>query len=1458
MTIRKTFLLLLAYSILTSVYAQNTNSVCNQAQAVELKSPASCPTDFPSTVTDTFALSNEGVVSEEVFPSIPSCDGSQALPASSAPLWFRFRPTGNSLHIQLSGGLQYPNLVLFESNSGSCDDMYAIACASDSSRTALSATVDPERVYYLLASGGGPDDQGKFELVVSSTNQCNTCVRHRQGHFTASPGPVNGTYQGGERVQMCYVVSLWNASATSERLHALELDFGPGWDESTLEISLPSSCSSEGSWGFFDSWQGQASGQQFGPGFAFDGPIMDGNPGNNRGIGGEDCANIGISGPEVEFCWAITTDDCPDGEYGFGPEALSVDVRLLGDGASGYWNHTPCFGGNKASFRAALYCPDPLAPTIKVSDANCGDACNGTIYLTGGGEGPWNYNLSDTSGTLVYSSISSTGTDTITGLCAGPYYANIFSLSASATRNQLVSVGQEAAPQASARFELPCYLGEPIYLYGSVIPETPDAQYRWAGPNGFNSTSKNPLALYPGTYTLTVSVDSCASEPFLLEIPEVEEAVVSIEQDTIIACPEEELTLSAGGNATSYTWYNALTGEEAGSGSTLTIIPDTDVSYRVDGRNDNGCWGVDEVAIRLTFQPTISADTSGVLCPGTPVGISAGGGDAYLWSTGDTTASINVSPEISTNYFVRITDANGCTETLSAGVSVASTANLFISPDASVCAGESVSLFAGGGDIQWSTGEQTSSITVMPADTTTYTATITDQHGCEYERQTTVYVSSKPDIRLVPEDTASICRGESILLQAFLSDTILYWESTISPLESTTYALPGADEFGCQEIGRFNIQVNPLPQLSIEGPSTLCGGESSALLIASTDSDSLLWNTGATEDSLFVSPEGNTTYSVTAVSQAGCESSDSITVVTSAAPEAPEVSCSAALGEVVFTWPADPGLTYELRPILGPAGIPSGNDTYTVSGLSPNDTITVELIATNADGCSASTIASCVAPDCSGLELFIAAPDEICTDFGQVALYALVTGVNSNGSGGWSGPGVIDSLDVFDPALAGSGTYELVYSYSEAGCSLSDTLSITVEQALEASMVECTASPGAVSFSWPALPQDTAYQVEVLTGQSGAFSGLNSFTVDSLQIGEEVVITITALGGGICGEVTATASCESSLCPPLAIMQNDTFLCTGASLELRASTEGWDSFEWMADTTLSCLDCANPLATPLQTTTYTLIAGNTAGCQDTTSYKAYVNEIPPSLIPDEPLAFCVGQPFELCLPEALIPVWVGPDAFLSTEQCLRFDNPTEAQAGPYYAFLRTEGCRFTKRFSLQAAPKVAIDSITDFQGVCPNDTFTVAVVAEDIVGYQWSPAEYLDCPDCPSTQGSVPQTATFTVQLTNSYGCTARANATVFVDDCQPQPRVTPPTAGTEMLKPSLFPNPARDNVQIVLPMEGAKTIQLWSASGELIRESRTSDLETSFTVSRVPGGTYLVRIITDKEAYTEWLVVSH
>ncbi|MBQ4820663.1 T9SS type A sorting domain-containing protein [Aquimarina sp. MMG016] len=116
---------------------------------------------------------------------------------------------------------------------------------------------------------------------------------------------------------------------------------------------------------------------------------------------------------------------------------------------------------------------------------------------------------------------------------------------------------------------------------------------------------------------------------------------------------------------------------------------------------------------------------------------------SYLWSTGETTPTITVSPDNTTTYTVTVKDCKDCEATDEVVVNIAEI-EVSAGRDQTFCVGSGVGakLTASLGDSYlWSTGETTRSITVFPKSTTAYDVTVTIG-DCSDSDEVTVFVDN--------------------------------------------------------------------------------------------------------------------------------------------------------------------------------------------------------------------------------------------------------------------------------------------------------------------------------------------------------------------------------------------------------------------------------------------------------------------------------------------------------------------------------------------------------------------------------------------------------------------------------------------------------------------------------------------------------------------------------------------
>jgi len=276
-------------------------------------------------------------------------------------------------------------------------------------------------------------------------------------------------------------------------------------------------------------------------------------------------------------------------------------------------------------------------------------------------------------------------------------------------------------------------------------------------------------------------------------------------------------------------------------------------------------------------------------CIGDSVQLSAAPGSArYRWSTGDTTRSVVVRS--SGTYSVRMFDALGCETQSLVRIVMRPLPVPTITPSrpTTICTGDSVSLQATAGFVRyvWSTGDQTSAITVRQGGR--YTVTVVDTNGCTADTSIVVVVNPAPAPTIV--GPTEFCDGDTVALGVGGGPfRRVEWStgetsSTIRVGRPGVYAVIVEDEFGCRGGQSTNVQMRPMPVPVITGPLTMCNGDT-ATIDAGDGFAHYRWSTGDTTRIVRVTASG--TYTVTVVDSIGCSGRSAPVTITMKPPILP-------------------------------------------------------------------------------------------------------------------------------------------------------------------------------------------------------------------------------------------------------------------------------------------------------------------------------------------------------------------------------------------------------------------------------------------------------------------------------------------------------------------------------------------------------------------------------------------
>ena len=1074
-----TFLFLLC---VTLALAQPPNDECGGAIPLPLGTPSACPNSTP--VTNTFNVTNVNATPTTPYPTFSNCSIGNQTSAPADEVWFSFVPNSNIMSITVGAGLSSPNIVIFTGNN--CSFLTAVECARGPAPLTLTLPVVPNQQYYMLISGGAIGDQANFTLTMTSSRDCNPCLQ--SANFVAFPPPLNGTYNSGQTVSFCYTITQWNVTGTIEWLHALEVEFGPGWDLNSFSPTPPPSCDGQGSWNWYDGWVSCATGQTFGPGFAYDsaaglgcgGTPNDGNPGNNWGDGNNGCANIGgAANPSVTFCWSITVGNCPPNTTG---NSLSVIVNVLSDGDSGSWNQVGCNSGNQYNFLASAVCCDDGNPFVTDTPTRCPGVSDGTITMEGSTTGkPYNFFLFNSMGQVVFQANGIVGPITASNLPPGTYSVLAVNVESGCQRSELVVINDGDPPQAIADNGGPYCPGSPISLFGnySWSGAPGPVMYQWSGPGGFSSNQQNPTnATQDGTYNLVVTVNGCPAPPASTTVV-FNPAAANATASPATVCPGQPATLTATG-AVSYVWD---TGQ---SGSSITVNPTQTTTYTVTATNASGCTTIAFVTVDVHPVPPLSISGPLTGCDGDVTVLFPVGGafSQYQWSNGASGTPMPVdlaAPQ--SDFSVTATTAQGCTATADISILVFNNpvGNATAAP-ATICAGQSSTLSAtGGATYIWSTGAGTQNLTVAPASTTTYRVTVTAVDGCRDTASVTVNVVQPIAAPVVSCGTAT--PNSVIFTWPAVPNATGYSVNVLSgqtgTLNGTTYTVSGLAPGT-----NVTIQVTATS-------GTICPNTTATFSCASQSCPPVMVD--IVSPGSFCFGAGNSSVTLTG-------------------------NISGGAGNGVRTW-SGPGITNTTTGIFHPdtAGIGSHPIilSYTEGICTYSDTLTIVV-----NPVPTST--------------FSLAPDTVCVGTAATITY---TGSATAGAtyiwnfgGGTATPGTGQGPHTVNWATPGSKTITL--TVTENGCTSTVTSrTVQVDAPLAAPVISCgTATTTSVVFNWAAVPGATGYTVNVLSGPMGTLSG-TSYTVTGLMPQQQVQIQVVAQGNTVCGTSSATFTCAAAACP---------------------------------------------------------------------------------------------------------------------------------------------------------------------------------------------------------------------------------------------------------------------------------------------------------------------------------------
>ncbi len=412
--------------------------------------------------------------------------------------------------------------------------------------------------------------------------------------------------------------------------------------------------------------------------------------------------------------------------------------------------------------------------------------------------------------------------------------------------------------------------------------------FSWTGPNGF--TSDQPDIQIPnaqinmtGWYVLHLTSDEL---PDIIDSIYVE--ILPSPQPEII--PDGPLQFCEGGSIglTLDKLYSTVVWTTGETTERITVTQSGSIGVTVS--DSNGCEGYSEVEITVSdsLKPEIVGNKN--ICLGDSAVLSTKNKYySYLWSTGDTTATITVNKI--EEYYVRVTTEDGCSGTsdpffLDIHLIPAPT----IAPADPLCLGKESTYSIRpipGGNIYWTLpmgGEiignsDMESVVIRWLESGTWELIVrqANEYGCTGYDTVNIDIEQTIFPKISPQDPI-LCQGGSLILSASEGYVKFLWstDETTREIEITEigkYSVIVTDENGCIGINSVDVVEADSIDVSIiaDGDTEICGG-GSIILSADKEYASYEWSYGesqiGTDKSVTITQPGR--YELIVTNEEGC------------------------------------------------------------------------------------------------------------------------------------------------------------------------------------------------------------------------------------------------------------------------------------------------------------------------------------------------------------------------------------------------------------------------------------------------------------------------------------------------------------------------------------------------------------------------------------------------------------
>lgn len=292
--------------------------------------------------------------------------------------------------------------------------------------------------------------------------------------------------------------------------------------------------------------------------------------------------------------------------------------------------------------------------------------------------------------------------------------------------------------------------------------------------------------------------------------------------------------------------------------------------------------------------------------------------------------------------------------------------------------------------------------------------------------------------------------------------------------------------------------------------------------------------------------------------------------------------------------------------------------------------------------------------------------------------------------------------------------------------------------------------------------------------------------------------------------------------PVINLLPKQAAICAGKSVQLSAS--GGGTYVWTNIAGLSNYSIANPIASPQQTTQYSVEVTNSYGCKNTDTVMVQVGT-PFKIKTSADTIVCIGKSVQLAASGASSYTWINNTVGLSNTGIANpVAKPSSTTQYTVVGYDNAQCFTDTALVQVMVSPLPTVNAGADVQTAGGAPVQLTAAGSSDVIKWNWSPPDYLSCIACAATTATPVRDMAYVITGKNNYGCAA--SDTVLIQLMCNQSQVYIPTSFT--------PNGDYKNDLFYIKGGGVKKInflKIYNRFGEAVFE------KTNFNINDPSSG---------------------